>query len=234
MKLTIFVPAAICVALLIGVTDCGGGAGIHTPCHAMGGEYFDVFPLSEDRTAILVADVSGKGIGAALLTTMLQGALSGMTTGTDPVQVFNHLNRFLCDHSEVGRYATMFFSILDRDGRLVFINAGHPSPLILRHGEVTELLTEGSFPVGLIPEAEFTATTTRLQPGDTLAMFSDGVTEAMDPEEELFGVPRLREALTGRQTVLDSIDNFTRGASQNDDITLLLVRYRPGSDTATP
>jgi sigma-B regulation protein RsbU (phosphoserine phosphatase) len=158
------------------------------------------------------------------------------------VQVFNHINRFLCDHSEVGRYATMFFSILDRDGKLVFINAGHPSPLILRNGEVSELLTEGSFPVGLIPGADFTSTTTRLQPGDTLAMFSDGVTEAMDPDEQFFGVPRLQQVLAGRhsmpldhlqKTVLDSIENFTRGASQNDDITLLLVRYRPGSDTAT-
>src|SRR5258705_6318501 len=92
--------------------------GIHTPCHAVGGDYFDVFPLSDGRTVILVADVSGKGIGAALLTTMLQGALSGMTNTTDPVQVFNHLNRFLCEHSDVGRYATMFFSILEEDGQL--------------------------------------------------------------------------------------------------------------------
>ncbi|MBZ5659993.1 MAG: SpoIIE family protein phosphatase [Acidobacteriia bacterium] len=210
-------------------------AGIHTPCHAVGGDYFDVFPLSEDRTAILVADVSGKGLGAALLTTMLQGALSGMSNTTDPVQVLNHLNRFLCSHSEVGRYATMFFSILDRNGQLLFINAGHPSPLIIRCGEVLDLLTEGSFPVGLVPQAEFTATTTNLQPGDTLALFSDGVTEAMDPQEELYGVPRLREVLAGRhdqpldhlqKTVLESIQKFTRGASQNDDITLLLVRYQ--------
>ena len=133
--------------------------GTHTPCLAVGGDYFDVFPMSDDRTAFLVADVSGKGLGAALLTTMLQGALSGMTIGADPVRVFNHINRFLCEHAEVGRYATMFFGILDREGKLVFINAGHPSPLILRHGEVTELYTEGSFPVGLVPEADFTATT---------------------------------------------------------------------------
>jgi phosphoserine phosphatase RsbU/P len=218
-------------------------AGIHTPCHAVGGDYFDVFPLSEDRTAILVADVSGKGLGAALLTTMLQGAMSGMSSTSDPVQVFNHLNRFLCNHSEVGRYATMFFSILDRDGRLLFINAGHPSPLILRRGEVLDLLTEGSFPVGLVPQADFTATTANLQPGDTLALFSDGVTEAMDPQQELFGVPRLREALLGRhelpldhlqKSVLESIQKFTRGASQNDDITLLLARYQapaPGASS---
>jgi phosphoserine phosphatase RsbU/P len=216
--------------------------GIHTPCHAVGGDYFDVFPLSDDRTAILVADVSGKGIGAALLTTMLQGALSGMTTGSDPVQVLNHVNRFLCEHSDVGRYATMFFSVLDRDGQLLFVNAGHPSPLILRRGEVTDLFTEGSFPVGLVPEASYEATTEKLQPGDTLILFSDGITEAMDPEEQLFDVSRLRTALSGQhdvplevlqKKVLESVETFTRGASQTDDMTLLLVRYRASTLGAT-
>src|SRR3989441_5970999 len=100
--------------------------GCNFPCHTVGGDYFDVFPLSEDRTAFLIADVSGKGLGAALLTTMLQGALSGMTFGSDPARVIQHVNRFLCEHAEVGRYATMFFGILDREGRLEFINAGHP------------------------------------------------------------------------------------------------------------
>ena len=209
--------------------------GVHTPCLAVGGDYFDVFPLSDDRTAILVADVSGKGLGAALLTTMLQGALSGMTLGSDPVRVFNHINRFLCEHSEVGRYATMFFGILDRTGQLVFINAGHPSPLILRRDDVTELLTEGSFPVGLIPEADYTAATINLQPSDTLILFTDGVTEAMDPGHQLFGDTRLREVLAGQhdmpledlqKTILNSVETFTRGASQTDDITVLLVRYR--------
>jgi len=209
-------------------------SGIHTPCHAVGGDYFDVFPLSDERTAVLVADVCGKGLGAALLTTMLQGALSSMSIGTDPVSVFNHINRFLCEHAEVGRYATMFFGIIGHDGQLEFINAGHPSPLILRRGEASELYTEGAFPIGLLDEAEFTATRTRLEPGDTLAIFSDGVTEAMDVQEKLFGVPRLKEALSGlheaplvevQQAVLESIQKFTRGAVQADDITLLLVRY---------
>ena len=103
------------------------------------------------QTAVLIADVSGHGLGAALLTTMLQGALSGMTLGEDPVRVFHQINQFLCEHSEVGHYATMFFSLLDRMATLHYIKAAHPSPLLLRRGKVTELYTEGSFPVGLIP-----------------------------------------------------------------------------------
>src|SRR5579871_5095223 len=127
--------------------------GFNTPCHAVGGDYFDVFPMSDDRTAFVIADVAGKGIGAALLTTMLQGALTGMKLGADPVRVFQHINDFLCQHAEVGKYATMFLGIVDPEGDLDYLNAGHPSPLLLRRGEVTEIFTEGSFPVGLIPEA---------------------------------------------------------------------------------
>ena len=216
--------------------------GIHTPCHAVGGDYFDVFPLDDDRTAILVADVSGKGLGAALLTTMLQGALSGMTIGADPVRVISHMNRFLCEHAEVGRYATMFFGVLSSDGKLVYINAGHPSPLILRGGDVIELTTEGSFPVGLIPEAEYVAQTCVLEPTDTLVLFSDGVTEAVNPSDEMFGTARLRESVSGQRetsleqlqkTILGALTAFTNGANQADDITLLIVRYRAAARIAT-
>jgi len=210
--------------------------GCNFPCLSVGGDYFDVFPLSENRTAFLIADVSGKGLGAALLTTMLQGVLSGMTLGTDPARLFNHLNHFLCDHAEVGRYATMFFGILDEKGGLEYINAGHPSPILIRRsGNPDEAFTEGSFPVGLVPEAEYATACIKLEPGDTLVLFSDGVTEAMDPQEDFFGMPRLKELLTGhnetsldelQKLVLEAVENFARGASQADDLTLLLVRYR--------
>ncbi|HXE35532.1 MAG TPA: SpoIIE family protein phosphatase [Verrucomicrobiae bacterium] len=217
-------------------------AGCNYPCLSVGGDYFDVFPLDNNRTAFLIADVSGKGLGAALLTTMLQGALSAMSLGTDPARVFNHVNRFLCDHAEVGRYATMFFGILDDDGHLEFINAGHPSPFLIRHGVAEEPFSEGSYPVGLVPEAEYTTARLKLEPGDTLVLFSDGVTEAMDPDEQMFGVPRLREILTGQtecpldqlqKCVLEAVENFARGASQADDLTMLIVRYRAAGARAT-
>jgi sigma-B regulation protein RsbU (phosphoserine phosphatase) len=216
--------------------------GYNLPCLSVGGDYFDVFPISDGRTAFLIADVSGKGLGAALLTTMLQGALSAMTLGTDPARVFNHINRFLCGHAEVGRYATMFFGILDDDGHLEFINAGHPSPFLIRAGVAEEAFTEGSYPVGLVPEAEYTAVCLKLEPGDTLVLFSDGVTEAMDPDDQLFGVPRLKQVLTGlaecpleeiQKCVLESVENFARGAHQADDLTLLVVRYRAAAASAT-
>jgi serine phosphatase RsbU (regulator of sigma subunit) len=141
----------------------------------------------------------------------------------------------------------MFFGIVDDQGHLEYINAGHPSPFLIRNGVAEDVFTEGSYPVGLVPEAEYTTVCLKLDPGDTLVLFSDGVTEAMDPAEQLFGVPRLKEVLMGEGTqtpldelqrkVLDAVENFAHGASQADDLTLLLVRYRGAlvvSDTDVP
>jgi sigma-B regulation protein RsbU (phosphoserine phosphatase) len=137
----------------------------------------------------------------------------------------------------------MFFGIIDRDGTLEFIRAGHPSPLLIRRGQVSDLYTEGSFPVGLIDEATYTASSLKLEPDDTLVLFSDGVTEAEDHKRELFGFERLREVLDGwqdesleslKKIVLDSIYSFSRGAPQSDDVTLLVVRYRASAQNAFP
>lgn len=216
-------------------------AGINIPCLAVGGDYFDVFKMADGRIAFLIADVSGKGLGAALLTTMLQGALSGLMLGADPAPMFVHLNNFLCEHAEVGRYATVFFGILHSDGTLEYINAGHPSPLLLRSGDATEPFTDGCCPVGLLTEVDYHVARVNLQPEDTLVLFSDGITEAVDLKDEMYGIERLRSLFRGQagaaldqlqQIALDSLREFTRGASQADDITLLLVRYGPTAGPA--
>jgi serine phosphatase RsbU (regulator of sigma subunit) len=217
--------------------------GIHRPCHEVGGDYFDVFPMPDGRVAIMISDVAGKGLGAALLTTMLQGALSGMTLGVEPVKVLDHLNRFLCDRDAVGRYATMFFGLLDTDGTLEFVPASHPSPLLLRRGQVSELYTGGSFPVGLLDEASFKASRIQLEPGDTLLLYTDGVTEAEDRGQKPFGVERLKDVLGQnpdatldaiQTAILNAVGQFAEGVGQSDDITLLVVRYRrPGENAAS-
>ena len=217
--------------------------GMQYPCHAVGGDYFDVFPLSDDRTAFLIADVAGKGLGAALLTTMLQGALTGMRLGVEPGKVFNHINQFLCEHADIGRYATLFFGIVDRNGTLEFLRGGHPSPLLIRDGEVSDIYIEGSFPVGLIEEATYGVTRLQLQPDDTLVLFTDGIIEAANTQKELFGFSRLREVVaahTGssieelQNAILHAVEEFSRGAGQADDITLLIVRFRSLMNPAVP
>jgi serine phosphatase RsbU (regulator of sigma subunit)/pSer/pThr/pTyr-binding forkhead associated (FHA) protein len=208
--------------------------GKQIPCHSVGGDYFDVFPLG-DRTAFLIADVSGHGLGAALVTTMLQGTLSGMMLGVDPVKVLNHVNRFLCDHAQVGRYATLFFGILAPDGTLDYMRAGHPSPLLVRDGQVTDLYTQGSLPIGILEDAQVAAATTKLDPGDTLVLFTDGVTEAQAPSGEMLEVKKLREIVAAggsksveelQSSIFNHVEEFSRGAEPSDDVTLLILRYR--------
>jgi sigma-B regulation protein RsbU (phosphoserine phosphatase) len=208
--------------------------GTNQSCLEVGGDYFDLFDLGPDRMAFVLADVSGKGLGAALMTTMLQGSLSATSIGQRPPEMLAHINRFLCDHAQVERYATMFFGMLQSDGTLEFINAGHPSPLLLRGDKVEDPFPAACCPVGLIPEMQFPSTTVKLAPGDMLVLFSDGVSEAMDPEQKEFGIARLKEAVTGRadapladlqDAILESVRQFARGARQADDVTLLLLRY---------
>jgi serine phosphatase RsbU (regulator of sigma subunit) len=208
--------------------------GMNQSCLTVGGDYFDVMQLGPGRTAFLIADVSGKGLGAALLTTMLQGAISGMSIGQEPAAVFAHVNRFLCSHWQLERYATMFFAILGSDGRLEYINAGHPSPVLVRDGKAEAPFAAESFPVGLIPEATYKLESCELRPGDTLVLFSDGVTEAMDPSDQEFGMGRLKQVLESRRhdsveevqaEVLNAITEFACGARQADDITIVVVRY---------
>ena len=119
---------------------------------------------------------------------------------------------------------------------------GHPSPSLLRSSGVSELFTEGSFPVGLIPEASHTSMRAKLEPGDTLVLFSDGVTEAADLDHQLFGDSRLQTILAGqhdvplddlRQQIVEAVERFSGAASQADDITLLLVRYRAAAKSAS-
>ena len=210
-------------------------SGINQPSLTVGGDYFDVVELGSNRTAFIIADVSGKGLGAALVTTMLQGALSGLAVGQQAADVFAYVNRFLCAHSRLERYATVFFGILDTAGRFEFINAGHPSPLLLRDGRAESAFPAECLPVGLLPDATFKSSAFVLQPGDTLVLFSDGVTEARSPEDEEFSTARLKDVVARhasaplqelQDNILNAVVEFTRGAGQADDVTLLLVRYR--------
>ena len=209
--------------------------GLYRPCDEVGGDYFDVFQLPDGRIALLIADVAGKGLGAALVTTMLQGAFSGMTLGVDLVKVFNHLNQFLCHRAAAGRCATIFFGLLDPGGDLEFVRAGHPTPLLMRQGKVSELYSDGSLPIGLFEDESYTSDRIHLEPDDTLLLYTDGVTEAEDKDRNLYQDGRLKEVFGQHQNssladlqsgIFSAIEDFTGGAKQSDDVTLLVVRYR--------
>jgi len=205
--------------------------------HEVGGDYFDVMLAGDDCWSAVVADVSGKGVGSALLASLLQGAL--MAGAGDPgllSQRIDRLNRFLIDRNASQKYATVFQCLVHKCGTLSYVNAAHCPPLLLRSsGELTTLDATG-MPVGLIDSAEFSVSQETLQPGDKLIIYSDGVTEAQNTVSEFFGKKRLREVVTARATescdvihnaIQEAVAAFSEGAPQSDDITLLVLEYRP-------
>ena len=208
--------------------------GINQPCLEVGGDYFDLIELENGRTAFLIADVAGKGLGAALVTALLQGTFSALTLGQEPARVITHINRFLCSHPDVGRPATLFFGILDGNGNFEYANAGHPLPLLIRDNRVQLVFPAESCPVGMFEEEKFRTSRARLQRGDTLVLFTDGITDAVSPDHERFGFERL-ERVVGQNigatlenlqaAILAAMEDFTRGAPQADDITLLMLRF---------
>jgi serine phosphatase RsbU (regulator of sigma subunit) len=205
--------------------------------HEVGGDYFDVNTVSESCWAAVVADVSGKGVSSALLASLLQGAFLTATDSSElMVKRVGGLNRFLHERTEGGKYATIFYSLLDRDGRLRYINAGQCAPIVISPDGRYEYLEATAMPVGILEEAEFTVEERRLESGDRVVMYTDGVTEAQNLRGEFFGRKQLRELVLAHaadscavlhDAVLRAVKVFTDTAMQADDITLVVVEYRP-------
>jgi len=208
-------------------------SGSSVASHEVGGDYFDVSPVNEHCWCAVVADVSGKGVSSALLASLLQGAL---ITATDHPGTLGHrmgrLNRFLMDRTGGEKYATVFYALLELDGRLSYVNAAHCPPIIVRAGGELFTLEATGMPVGLMEAAEFGVAEQRLAPGDKVVIYTDGVTEAQNAAGEFFGKKRLREIVTAHaaascQSLHDAIQQavteFTEGAPQSDDITLVVL-----------
>jgi serine phosphatase RsbU (regulator of sigma subunit) len=199
----------------------------------VGGDYYDVIQVNEDRWAALVVDVSGKGVSSALVASLLQGAF--LTSADGPIDdKIRRVNRLLCERTEDGKYATIFYSTFDRHGAMQYINAGHCSPILMSRGEKVQYLESTGVPVGLVDDAEFSVETLQLQPGDRVVIYSDGVTDAQDVHGNFFGRRRLRDLIEANPdlstpelhaTLIQTLDNFTEGAVQADDITLLVLQY---------
>ncbi len=210
--------------------------------HEVGGDYFDVAQAGGDCWAIVVADVSGKGVSSALLASLLQGAFLAAPKEADSMaKQVQGISRFLNERTEGGKYATVFYSLLDRGGHLRYINAGQCAPILLSQDGRYEYLEATSMPVGLLPQTDFTVEQRQLAPGDRLVLYSDGVTEAQNGRNEFFGRKRLRELAVAHagdsgaalhDALLGAVNGFVEGAPQADDITLVVIEYHP--DTGCP
>jgi sigma-B regulation protein RsbU (phosphoserine phosphatase) len=199
------------------------------PAGAVGGDWYDFIPLSDGKWGIVLADVSGKGMAAALLMSATRAALRSMAdTCFGPGGVLQKLNRQLMADFPAGRYVTMVFGIFDPATRKVtFANAGHPAPVFANGSEAHALPTEKGLPLGLI-ESFYSEVTIELAPGSRLLFYSDGISEAVNANDEEYGQPRIFAQLDRKgicaDTLLEEIKAFAGERPQHDDATVILIR----------
>ena len=205
------------------------------PAREIGGDFYDYFPLDGDRLAITVADVSGKGIPAALFMAVSRTVLRIGERGDDMEADMAAANRLLSAENAASMFVTAFHGVLDlKTGALRYCNAGHNPPYLLRASGEREMLKATGLPFGVDADIPYRIAEAWLRPGDALFLFSDGITEAFNPAGEEFGDKRLEAALDAVRgkdatslvkTVLAATTEFAAGAEQSDDITLLALVY---------
>jgi sigma-B regulation protein RsbU (phosphoserine phosphatase) len=197
----------------------------------VGGDFFDVVSTNKSLT-VVVTDVSGKGISAALLASILQGLLYAQLAQEIPLHdVVAVANRFLCEKVAGEKYATMLIARLHPDGALDYINCGHVPPVLVA-GHQSHCLQGGNLPVGLLPEATFVSGRIQLTPGTRLIVVTDGVTEAENPDDDMFGSDRLQALFPHSQSLDDifhALTEFCTGRPFNDDCTVLQLGYKLGT-----
>ena len=213
-------------------------AGRSAPCRSVGGDYFDFFPLADGRLAFLVADVAGKGLSAALLMSNLQARVQAlMEVETDIARLVTRLNHSLKANTPDNKFITGFFAILDpRTGAMTYTNAGHNPPVLVRRNGKAELLTAGGPVLGILPNIPYLGGQTILAPGESLVLYSDGVSEAPNAAGEEFGEEAIAQIAvachdrSAQETMLEigrQLRAFLGDRQPIDDVTLLVVRRLP-------
>ena len=207
------------------------------PAKEVGGDFYDFYMIDDDHFAVVVGDVSGKGVPAALFMVITKTLLKDTAMhSVNPAEIFSYVNNLLCEGNESGLFVTCWLGILTLStGELVFANAGHNPPVFFHNNEFTYLKTKPNLMLAGMEQTPYTDHTITLQPGDGLFIYTDGITEATDSKNELYGEERLlnvmqktkglscREVL---EVVRKDIDTFDAGAQQFDDITMLQMLYR--------
>jgi sigma-B regulation protein RsbU (phosphoserine phosphatase) len=211
------------------------------PANTVAGDYYDVIlrpgaTLSENRVLFVVADVAGKSIPAAMLMATLQASLRTLSSSRVPLpELIAGLNRYACSNSQQGaRFTTAFFAELDpATGEIVHVNAGHNAPILRRSSGVVERLEVGGIPLGISGDVAYEVATSRVNAGDYLVIFTDGVVEAFNKNDEEYGERKLialmdRGAAAAPAALLPSLlaelDAFVGNTPQHDDMTCLLLK----------
>jgi serine phosphatase RsbU (regulator of sigma subunit) len=210
-------------------------AGFNAACKTVGGDYYDFFPHPDGRVALALGDVSGKGMPASLMMMALHARVQVLAEDLkDLGAMMMRLNKATCAKCPSNRFITFFFCVLDAAaGELRFANAGHNPPMIVRASGEAEMLEGGGPVLGILSIAPYSEERARMEQGDMLVLYSDGVTEATNQEFEEFGEERLLEVLRAHrqepapqivEAVTKALAEFAAGAPQADDITLVVAK----------
>jgi len=204
------------------------------PCRSIGGDFFDYLDQAGNAFGFTLGDVAGKGPPAALMSALMQGMFASQVQYADsPAEVVTNVNKALCRRGLESRFVTLMFGVMSADGTLTYCNAGHNPPFVVGKNGARRLEAGGPV-VGLLEFAPYDQESVKLEPGDAVIVFSDGVSEAMNSQAEEFGDDRLLAAvneagLTSAPVLVDrvigAVRAFTRGAAQSDDITCMVIRY---------
>jgi sigma-B regulation protein RsbU (phosphoserine phosphatase) len=214
--------------------------GLNLPARSVGGDYYDFLDLGADHTGIALADVAGKGIPAALIMSVVQASLRVISSEPDIElpQLAAKMNYFLYQSTGPNSYATFFYAQLDQHTReLRYVNAGHNAPYLLRAGgdSPVEELTTGGTIIGMFPQTRYEEGTLALNTGDVLIVFTDGVTEALNPADEEFGEDRLKDLLRTvgplpveemSARITQELKDWIQDAAQYDDLTFVLLKVK--------
>jgi serine phosphatase RsbU (regulator of sigma subunit) len=211
--------------------------GISFSCYEIGGDYYDFIQRHDGTMLVALGDVSGKGTAAALLMSSLHAAIHGQVAAKTPLdQTVISVNEYLAENTPANRFVTLFVAELEpATGSLRFINAGHNPPIIGRADGSVDQLASGGLPLGIMPFSEYEVGDADLKSGDVLVIYSDGVTEANNLNEDEFGIERLTEVIKAnidrtasgiRDKVESALSAFTGTAPANDDITLVIVKKK--------
>ena len=205
------------------------------PAKIVGGDFYDIVALSDGEAAFWIGDISGKGMPAALLMANIQGVLRSRTImDKNIVDCMSNVNVSMCENSEDDKYATIFYARLNMTATLLsFISAGHNNPILLRKDGDIEIFKTEDIPIGIYPDYHFNEKIVEISSGDTLIVYSDGIIEAINNDEEQFGEQRLLEIIeTNRQSepaqiiekIFNGVNNFSQNVQQSDDQTLLIIK----------
>ena len=210
-----------------------------TPAREVGGDFYDFFMVDEKHLALVIADVSGKGIPAAMFMVIAKTLIKDHSQlGLSPAEVFTKVNNLLCEGNEAGLFVTAWMGVLNIDsGELTYANAGHNPPVVMLDGEISYLRSKPGFVLAGLEGYRFSEQTMTLHKGDKIFLYTDGATESSNSEKELYGEDRLISCLKklgkdvsctqALRAVREDIDAFVKDAEQFDDLTLLAFDYTP-------